>query len=273
METQIIILFCIIDDYLKASGCKDDIQVTMSTAEIMTVAVTAGMFFGGNYEKSRAFFKDHHYVRSMLSKSQFNRRLNEIPNFMWQQLQHILGQAFIETNDSHEYLADSFPVSVCQNIRISRSKIYRSKEYRGYCASKRQYFYGIRVHMVSTINQEPVELIFAPGSVHDVKIFRSFNLDLPKESTIYTDSANTDYEYEDILKEAANITLFAARKENSKRKREPYIEFLIQQARKKVETTFSRITALFPKKIHAVTAKGFELKIFCFILAYSFSLL
>lgn len=167
---------------------------------------------------------------------------------MWQQLQYILGQAFIQTNDSQEYLVDSFPVPVCQNIRISRSKIYRSEEYRGYCASKRQYFYGIRVHMVSTINQEPVELIFAPGSVHDVKVFRSFGLDLPEGSTICTDSANTDYEYEDLLQEAANIQLLAARKENSKRKREPWIEFLIQRARKKVETTFSRIAALFPKK-------------------------
>jgi len=273
METQIIILFCIIDDYLKASGHKDDIQSTMSTAEIMTIAITAGLFFGGNYEKCRSFFKDHHYVHSMLSKSQFNRRVNSIPEFMWQQLQHILSQAFIQANESQEYLVDSFPVPVCQNIRISRSKIYRSEKYRGYCASKKQYFYGIRVHMVSTIKQEPVELIFAPGSVHDLKIFKSFDLDLPEESTIYTDSANTDYEYEDLLKEAANLNLLAARKENSKRKREPYIEFLIQHARKKVETTFSRITALFPKKIHAVTARGFELKIFCFILAYSFSLL
>jgi len=273
METEIIILFCIIDDYLRANDYKDNVQSTMSTAEIMTIAVSAGLFFGGNHEKSRIFFIEHHYVHSMLSKSQFNRRLHTVPEYIWYQLQCILGQAFIQANDTQEYLVDSFPVAVCQNIRISRSKIYRAEKYRGYCASKREYFYGIRVHMVCTIKQEPIELIFAPGSIHDLMVFREFDLDLPEESKIYTDSANTDYEYEDMLQESAHLKLFAARKENSKRKRSPWVEFLIQHARKKVETSISRITSLFPKKIHAVTAKGFELKVFCFILAYSISLL
>jgi hypothetical protein len=37
-----------------------------------------------------------------------------------------------------------------------------------------------------------------------------------------------------------------------------------------IETTNSLITKLFGKKIHAVTAKGFEMKVFLFILAHSF---
>jgi hypothetical protein len=43
--------------------------------------------------------------------------------------------------------------------------------------------------------------------------------------------------------------------------------------RKKIETVFSQITGLFPRKINAVTAKGFGIKIFNFVLAYSFNLL
>gem|GEM_PF-3841034 len=40
--------------------------------------------------------------------------------------------------------------------------------------------------------------------------------------------------------------------------------------RQGIETTFSQVTALFPKPIHAVTAQGFILKIVCFLLAFSF---
>jgi hypothetical protein len=40
--------------------------------------------------------------------------------------------------------------------------------------------------------------------------------------------------------------------------------------RKTIENTFANITAKFPKKIHAVTAKGFLLKIFIFIIMYCF---
>jgi len=40
--------------------------------------------------------------------------------------------------------------------------------------------------------------------------------------------------------------------------------------RKRAESAFSQILSAFPKWIHAVTAKGFELKVFLFVLAYSF---
>jgi hypothetical protein len=43
--------------------------------------------------------------------------------------------------------------------------------------------------------------------------------------------------------------------------------------RKRIETSFSQIVALFPKKIHAVTSGGFELKIVCFILAFAIQIL
>ncbi len=39
--------------------------------------------------------------------------------------------------------------------------------------------------------------------------------------------------------------------------------------RQYIETVFSRLSALFARKIHAVTPRGFELKIVCFLLAFS----
>jgi len=273
METQIIVLFCIVDDYLKAIGFCDDMQAKMSTAEVMTIALSAGLFFGGNHEKSRKFFRDHRYMRYMLSKSQFNRRLHAIDSSVWQRLQYILAQTFKQVHNNKQYVVDSFPVAVCHNIRISRCKIYKSEEYRGYSASKRQYFFGIRVHMISTIEGGPIEIIFAPGAPSDAKIFKHFDFDLPAGSSLYGDSMYNDYELEDDLKEDLDITLFAARKSNMKRQYEPHVKFLVDHYRRNIETTFSRITNFFPKKIHAVTSKGFELKIFCFILGYSISIL
>ena len=55
---------------------------------------------------------------------------------------------------------DSFPVPICDNIRISQSKLVHSEEYRGYIASKKRYFYGIRVQLLSTADGIPVEFAF-----------------------------------------------------------------------------------------------------------------
>ncbi len=47
----------------------------MSSAEIMTIAVSAGMFFSGNIEKACNFFFEYKYVNKKQSKSQFKRSM------------------------------------------------------------------------------------------------------------------------------------------------------------------------------------------------------
>ncbi len=63
--------------------------------------------------------------------------------------------------------------------------------------------------------------------------------------------------------------LKAQRRKNSKRPMPMWEEFLSKPIRKYIETVFSGVTGLFSKKIHAVTPRGFELKIVWFLLAFS----
>jgi len=51
------------------------------------------------------------------------------------------------------------------------------------------------------------------------------------------------------------------------------LKYLQSRMRKRIETVFSQITSIFPRSINAVTSKGFEIKVFNFILAYTFKLL
>jgi hypothetical protein len=59
------------------------------------------------------------------------------------------------------------------------------------------------------------------------------------------------------------------RKKNSKRAIEPWAQSFRQRVRKRIETSFSQTTQFFAKTIHAVTARGFELKVVLFILAFT----
>jgi hypothetical protein len=71
-----------------------------------------------------------------------------------------------------------------------------------------------------------------------------------------------------MLKEAVGITFRPTRKKNSLRATDSYIERIAHRTfRKRIETAFSKITAMFPKSIHAVTSEGFELKVISFIIA------
>ena len=50
----------------------------MSDAEVLTTALVAMLYIGGNFEKARWFMRDQRYVLKMLSRSRFNRRLHQL---------------------------------------------------------------------------------------------------------------------------------------------------------------------------------------------------
>ncbi len=272
MELQIVAFYFFADEILKASHLYDDPQAKMTNAEVITAILIAAYFFSGNQRSAAIFLKEYRYIPNFLSESHFNRRLHRIPLSIWQRFFSVLAEYFKHNHSSNEYVVDSFPVSACDNVRIFNANIFSGEQYRGYSASKKRFFYGLRVHLIITTNQEPVECVFTPGSENDISAFKRFDLNLPKGATVYGDKAYNSYEYEDFLKEN-NIHLVAQRRVNSKRPLDKCLGYLQGYWRKRIETAFSRIVSVFPKHIHAITSRGFELKVFSFILVYSLSLL
>ncbi len=135
----------------------------------------------------------------------------------------------------------------------------------------RRYFYGVKVQVLTTASGIPVEFCFVPGCESDVQALRKLPLAVAAESKIYGDAAYTDYTIEDDIKEADGIELMIQRRSNAKRKDDPWIRFMKEQMRKGIETTFSEIKALFLRTIHAVTFKGFLLKLSLFVIAFTFN--
>lgn len=268
MDGQLIAIFCLCDDLLKTLGHTEDRQRRMTDAEVMTTAVWAALQFGGNYERARAWLATFGYVPGMLSKSRFHRRLVAVQDLL-AALFITLGQAFTRLNTQSVYALDSFPIAVCDNIRIPDCRIYRDKHHRGYTASKRRYFYGVKLFVLATADGKPVEAFLAPGATADVRALEVLHFAVPAGSTLYADSAFTLYAIEDELLEAEGITLMPMRKCNSTRPLPPCVAYLQARGRKIIETVGSSINRLMPKSIHAVTAKGFELKVMLFVLAYS----
>ena len=269
MDIEITTIYCITDDWLQSQGHRERNDRTLSDAEVMTVALVAARYFDANFERALDHMLDYGYIAKRLSRSQFNRRLHPLQT-RFENLFHWLANLWKRIDEDLIFSLDSFPVSVCDNYRIRRCKIYRNEAFRGKIASKRRYFYGLKVHMIVNQAGLPVEVFFTPGSNSDTAELKNFNFDLPPGSTVYADKAYNEYLTEDVLLEAADITLLPIRKKNSKRPLEAWVEYVQKYYRKRVETSASLFERLLPKSIHAVTARGFELKVFLFILACSF---
>ena len=268
MDDKIIATFCLCDDLLKAMHHPEDRQCQMNDAEVMTTAFIASLFFRGNHESARAMLQQHGYISHMLSKSRFSRRLHRMKE-MFIILFDLLGQTWKTLNTDSIYVIDSLPIAVCDNIRIRRSKIYTDEKFRGDKASKKRYFYGLKIHLVVTQDGQPVECFLTHGGFGDVDALKYDAYELPDGSIIYADKAYNDYEIEDLLTDVDHIELLPMRKKNSKRALPPEVCFVQNDHRKMVETAGSLIEQLLPQSIHAVTSQGFELKVALFVIAYS----
>jgi len=283
VPVKIITIYCFFDEFLKALGYRDDTQARLSTAEVMTIAVVAAEFFTGNQQKALDFLASHGYI-APFSKSRFNRRLHRIPETLWQLALFVLAQIHQRANPERVHpervhpervhpervhIVDTFPVPVCHNIRIRRCKLYRGEAFRGYCASKRQYYFGLKVSVIVTEAGAPVEMLLVPGSTADISALRSMDLNLPEGSTLFGDSGFLDLGFEAALREEAGLRLVVPRRANMKEQLDGCLEYVCCLSRKRVETTFSQLTERLARSIHAVTPRGFELKVLLTVLAFS----
>ena len=202
----------------------------------------------------------------MVDKSRFNRRLHKIGRLLYDLFNQVGSYLKMLTSELH-YILDSFPVAICDNIRIMNCKLAKGKKWRGYTASMHRYFYGVKVQLLTTGSGVPVAFCFTPGNQADVKSLGKIVSGLPAESSVYADSAYTDYKIEDYLFANESILLKVQRKSNSKRKDTKQQTQEKLKMRKRVETTISDIKKLFPRTIHAVTLNGFLMKLILFVFA------
>jgi len=196
--------------------------------------------------------------------SRFTRRINQLEEEI-EQLFLFLSELFKKLNGSQIYSVDSFPVEICQIQREKSSKLWRDISLKGYNASKGKYFYGFKVHMVVTTNQEPVTCYISEGSMHDATASYKFLPTLPKDSIVIGDKAYISGNLEHFLAKFG-IELSALKRKNMKQ--DPAHKAK-RKIRKGVETAFSVITAKFGKVIRATSIRGFLVKLKLFILAYS----
>jgi IS5 family transposase len=275
-DINIIGIFCIVDDVLKNLGLKDDVRAKASNSEILTIAILDFLFFGGNFKKALSFVLQHNLF-TKISYSRFLRRLRDLVN-NWghtlffaflrifdELLQQKTGKEYNEKNKT--FIIDSKIIKACENVRISRCKKFQGEEFRGYIASKREYAYGVKLHVLCDKYGIIREYAISPASDHDIKGLYFLPLNLPSGSQIIGDKAYNSRFYEELLKQEG-IELRPIRKRNMKK--EGWIEELSKRVRRKVvETVLSVLEKVMGIRIHAVTVCGFIMKIVLAIISYN----
>lgn len=229
MREQTVAMYCVLDDLIRftrpagtlppASGRR------LTDAQVLTTALVAARFFGGNLVVAKHHMAQH-WGQNWLDKSGFTRRLHALTDMLLAHFARV-GEVLKHLHPEARYVLDSFPVAVCHNTRIPRCKLLMGKAYHGRCASKRSWFYGLKVQVVATSDGLPVEFYIRAGAESEQTGRRGLLLDLPAGSVLYTDAGYTDYVTEDLFNEASGSQQQTAHRKDSKRPHHPAQRFLI----------------------------------------------
>jgi hypothetical protein len=122
---------------------------------------------------------------------------------------------------------------------------------------------------VTTASGRPVEVLRLCGCSADQTGMKERALNLPAGSQLYADKIYTDYDYEDELLASRQITFLPIRKRVHKRQHPEKVSQAVRCGRKRIETTFSQITAKLPHRVRAVTPSGFESKVLALFVAFA----
>ncbi len=80
MDLPIVFVYCLCDDLLKALDHGEDPQCRVSDAEMLTTALVAALYFGGNFKRTDEVLQG--YLPRKLSSSRFVRRVHRCAYLM-----------------------------------------------------------------------------------------------------------------------------------------------------------------------------------------------
>lgn len=264
-DTYIVTTYVVIDDILKAYGYQDDSRAQSSAAEILTVAVVAAKYLQNHHERTLYILHQLGYI-GQLSVSRFNRRLHALYDWL-QNIVTVLGELFV-----HEevYIMDSMPLPVCKRVRARRCKKVRGRAFCGYCAAKKEKFFGWRLHLICTAEGIPVSFELLPASHQDLTALHELAFCLPAGASIFADKGYISADDAKSLLDETGVRLVTPKRKNMA-PNDWADDFDIAHYRKRIESVYSQLESMGLQRLRARTNLGFELKAFASVLALAFT--
>ena len=260
-EDFILIIFVIIDDLyqqyapISISHRKHVKDAKLSDSEIITISV-CGELIGIDSESAWfSFVKKNckHLFPKMGSRSRFNRTRRALlptTELLREKLLSVFSMPY-----SQYFIVDSFPLPVCKFGRARYSHTFRGygADY-GKCASKKETYFGYKVHAMITLEGFITTFEITPASTDDREGLRDMT-DSLSNITVLGDKGYVGENLTSEMKEQG-ICLMSLKRSNSKSDWPKSVRQLIFRLRRRVETVFSQLS----EQLHAerVLAKSFQ---------------
>ena len=197
---------------------------------------------------------------TLIHRSNFNRRRKRLHPFI-EELNQSIADRLNEFEDV--YLVDSIPLPVCQIAREKWSKIckesFDTSPDKGYSAVSRSYYYGYKLHLVTSVRGIFQSMDLTKASVHDVHYLSAVKSSGLYSCTLIADKGYLSSTYQLDLFNSCQVNLQTPKRANQERGTYPVI---FRRVRKRIETLFAQLCDQFMlRRNYAKTILGLSVRI------------
>jgi hypothetical protein len=154
-----------------------------SDSEVITVALIADTFFGGDEHKTLSFVRQYHHDMFPLlpAPGQFNHRRRALALITEQVRRVLLVQWGLLAQGDTIRLTDSAPIPICTYTRAKLNKTicHDRHLYFGYTPARKAKLFGFRLHLGTSTEQVVDNWLLAPASMHDSQVTALYEGEVP----------------------------------------------------------------------------------------------
>lgn len=198
---------------------------------------------------------------NLIDRSNFNRRRKNLFPFIKHMNEYLARQM---NEGENVYLVDSIPVPVCKIAREKSSKICRENFLtapdKGYSAVSKSYYFGYKLHLVTSVKGVYHSMDLSKASVHDIHYLNDVKYSQLTNCTLIGDKGYLSKTVKTDLFTSQNIVLETPMRNNQKSKER--FEPIFKRCRKRIETLFAQLCDQFMlKRNYAKSLLGLSVRI------------
>lgn len=245
LNTFMVTVFCIIDDWLKDKKLRQrGPRPTLEDSEVLTMEVI-GEFLGMDEDKAIYTYFRRHWADwfpgiAQVHRTTFARQSANLWLVKQQLWEHVLSQIDYDPTIS---IVDSFPVPLCRFARANRCKLMPEAAAYGYDDLARQKYYGFRAHVRICWPGVITAVELTPANVHDLFVVDPLTAHIAGWVV-----GDRNYWSPSLTEQLAKRNVFLLAPYKSA-KRQPFVWPLwLTHFRYRIETVFSQLVDRFNAK-------------------------
>ena len=247
LEEFIITVFCWVDEGVEAVTSGIELRTRgfaprLSDSEVITMEIVGEMLGHDGDEAIREYFRRHWaaWFPGLGERTTFVRQAANLWRIKQLLHERLVAASGARAADGH--IVDGFPIAVCKLARAVRSQVFKAEADYGYCAAKREYYYGLKAHLLIDLRGVAVGIAVTAANVDERDAAHDVLSAI--EGLVLGDKGYIRPQFKADC-EALGIDLQTPARRNMREPRPRWWLKLLQRVRKRIETVVGQLEQRF----------------------------